>query len=495
MNSLTELPPEVCRLPELRRLSLIGNKLTKLPSEIGSLSNLRELYLDRNQLTALPREIGQLTRLRELHLDNNHLTTLPPEIGELSALILLDVESNLLTSLPRELGRLTGLRAIYAAANPLPEPYPELIDRDDAKGTAQRLLPWLRGDHAEPTRADDATADIPPPPLPAQGAGPHFEVDESGVITLAPPEALDRNGNHVGRLQALQPTLRDLSQELFERLSGGNAPYMLLADRVGAYSEIIDGDLSEVNFSLLYIEGIRLANAEVAASKDRELPPLDPLTREQLATLLQLHGTFILSTAEGAACIEAEQRYQRRPAEEAQYRIAAVEVASSLQNRPDVIDSSAASAVLRAAEEIGQGSHPERSSTAGTGALRNAVITFAASATIAALPVAGSLTLGPGGLVAGAMAALLAGESLKRSKPFTTIISAISRTIDGIATADEERFSKLKRKFDKHLSLVQNLDAKLRQLATENEAQFSWLNAALDWLKGRTNEEGDTQDC
>jgi hypothetical protein len=41
---------------------------------------------------------------------------------------------------------------------------------------------------------------IVPPPPPPQGVGPHFEIGDAGAITLAPPEALDRQGNNVRRL-------------------------------------------------------------------------------------------------------------------------------------------------------------------------------------------------------------------------------------------------------------------------------------------------------
>jgi hypothetical protein len=52
------------------------------------------------------------------------------------------------------------------------------------------------------------------PEPPSQGPGPHFEINDEGVIVFAPPEALDRQGNNVARLKRLHPTLRDLSADL-----------------------------------------------------------------------------------------------------------------------------------------------------------------------------------------------------------------------------------------------------------------------------------------
>jgi hypothetical protein len=116
--------------------------------------------------------------------------------------------------------------------------------------------------------------------------GPHFEIDETGLVTLAPPEALDQEGNHLRRLRSLHPALRDLSRELVQDVFSGNAPHgPLLGNRLKAYTDLIDQDLGAINFALLYIEGVRLANSEAATNSEIEkgdLPPLDAIARERL---------------------------------------------------------------------------------------------------------------------------------------------------------------------------------------------------------------------
>jgi hypothetical protein len=326
-----------------------------------------------------------------------------------------------------------------------------------------------------------------PPPPPPQGVGPHFEIGDAGVITLAPPEALDRQGNNVRRLRRLHPTLCDLSRELAHNLSTGNMPHRHLCDRAEGYRQIIDHHLDTLDFSLLYVEGVRLANATAAAAAEEkrgELPPLDEPVRERLDTLLQLHGTFMLSTVEGIEAIAAEERYQRRPAEERAYREAAIEVAASLQDKPDIIEASAAAVVVGAAEQIGEGANLERSGVVGTGTLRNVTISLTVAAAVAALPIVGGLVLGPEGLVAGGGTALLMNESLKKSKAFGGVIAAISGKIDAAAEADLANvLPELKRRFNPQLVFVRSLEPKLRVLATQNE-QFAWINGILDWLKG-----------
>jgi transcriptional regulator with XRE-family HTH domain len=198
------------------------------------------------------------------------------------------------------------------------------------------------------------------PDLPTQAPGPHFELTKKGIIDFVPPEALDRDGNNVRRLRQLHPTLRDLARELAEALGTGNIPHANLGARIGEYRKQVDQALDKIDFALLYVEGVRLANAEKAAIEkiaEGELPPFGETDREALDTLLGLHGTFMVGTIAGAELIDAEQRYRRRPAEEREYRVAAVDFAASLQNKPDVIAPNAAAFVLGAAEQIGQGAN------------------------------------------------------------------------------------------------------------------------------------------
>lgn len=327
---------------------------------------------------------------------------------------------------------------------------------------------------AMPLGIEPNNPSVPPdlPELPAQGPGPHFEITRAGVIDFVPPEALDREGNNVGRLRQLHPTLRDLVRKLLEALRTGNAPHAYLAVRLDEYRKQIDQALETIDFTLLYVEGVRLANAEKAAVEkveEGELPPLGEANEERLGTILQLHGTFMLSTIAGAELIAAEQRYRRRPAEERGYRAAAVDLAASLQNKPDVIAANAAAFVLGAAEQINQGPNLERSGVIATSVVLNVAITLAAAAIVTALPVVGGLFGGSPGLVAGGLTGFMVSESVKRSKPFATAISPVIAKLD--EAADLRKFR----------DFLLSIELKARRLAQYNE-QFLWLNKALNWI-------------
>ena len=312
------------------------------------------------------------------------------------------------------------------------------------------------------------------PDLPTQGSGPHFEIAKGGVIDFVPPEALDREGNNVERLRRLHPPLRDLACQLGDALTAGNAPHAQLGARIHEYRKRVDQDLEAIDFTLLYVEGVRLANAERAALEkiaEDELPPLGEENREKLDTLLQLHGTFMLGTVVGADLIAAEQRYQRQPAEEREYRAAAVDFATSLQNQPGVVAPIAAAFVLGAAEQIGQGTNFERSAIVATTTLNNFAIVLAAAAAVTALPVIGGLIAGTGGIIAGGLGGLLASESLKKSKPFATVIAPIIAAIDRAPEIDLQKYK----------SFLLSISEKARRLARKHK-QFQWLDKALDWV-------------
>lgn len=109
---LTELPPELFELTNLRVLWLSDNQLRSLPPEIGALRQLARLRLNRNQLAALPPEFGALTELRELRLLDNQLASLPDAFWNLTQLRILGLGGNFLTDIPPAISQLQELRIL-----------------------------------------------------------------------------------------------------------------------------------------------------------------------------------------------------------------------------------------------------------------------------------------------------------------------------------------------------------------------------------------------
>ena len=201
-RDITELPPEIGKLKNLRILVLSFNRLTKLPSEIGKLVNLQELDVRANKLVILPSEIGELVKLQNLYLSNNELITLTPEIGKLKSLRGLDLRGNEITVLPPEIGYLTELRGVKLSDNEL----------SDLPGEIEKLTE-LRG---LDLRGNEITV-FPPEIMKLSGlenlnlSGNHLTEVPSGMGKLTGLKKLHLYGNklvsipsQIGNLSALK---------------------------------------------------------------------------------------------------------------------------------------------------------------------------------------------------------------------------------------------------------------------------------------------------
>jgi Leucine-rich repeat (LRR) protein len=125
-NSISELPQEIENLVKLTSLDFTSNKLKRVPPEIGLLKQLQTLHLYGNQLTTLPSEIGQLTELKEIRLHWNELESLPPEIGALTKLKIMFLPTNHLRELPQQIYQLQALAELNVERNRLSELHPSV---------------------------------------------------------------------------------------------------------------------------------------------------------------------------------------------------------------------------------------------------------------------------------------------------------------------------------------------------------------------------------
>jgi len=136
---LTNLPPEVFELTNLKELYLDSNQLAELPAEIAQLVNLRVLSLTDNQLTNLPPTIVELKHLEWLYIGKNQLENLPPEITQLPNLKVISLNKNQIKVLPETIANLPHLKVLSLYDNPLIFPPPEIL----TQGTPE-ILTYLR---------------------------------------------------------------------------------------------------------------------------------------------------------------------------------------------------------------------------------------------------------------------------------------------------------------------------------------------------------------
>lgn len=93
-NLLSQLPPDVSRLTDLKALSLASNRLSSLPDALTALTGLRLLDVSHNALGSIPSGVGALSRLKSLKLHHNQLPTVPNGLSCLGALTELYLSHN-----------------------------------------------------------------------------------------------------------------------------------------------------------------------------------------------------------------------------------------------------------------------------------------------------------------------------------------------------------------------------------------------------------------
>ncbi|XP_026200545.1 leucine-rich repeat-containing protein 7 isoform X4 [Anabas testudineus] len=117
VNPITKLPDGFTQLLNLTQLFLNDAFLEYLPANFGRLSKLRILELRENHLKTMPKSIHRLTQLERLDLGSNEFTELPEALEQIHNLKELWLDNNSLQSIPGSIGKLRQLRYLDLAKN------------------------------------------------------------------------------------------------------------------------------------------------------------------------------------------------------------------------------------------------------------------------------------------------------------------------------------------------------------------------------------------
>ena len=115
---LAEIPSEIGKLTQLKKLHINGASLEKLPESMSELKQLEHLSVNNCMLKSVPVGIWQLPKLKYLWLSANELSEIPEEIN-LPELQSLSIERNQFKTLPEALAKQPKLKKISLEDNPL----------------------------------------------------------------------------------------------------------------------------------------------------------------------------------------------------------------------------------------------------------------------------------------------------------------------------------------------------------------------------------------
>ena len=247
--------------------------------------------------------------------------------------------------------------------------------------------------------------------LPEPVIDPVFTLGDDGLIhrTSTPPDSVP-----VAPEDHLLAELQNVSQALCRSLDGTNA-YRDLLKAAQRYHESVYSET--LSISRLYARGIRLENAADAVHRDAETgdrPALPAKSLQHLASLKELHGTYVMADPDGRRLVEAAADYRRPPDELESLRLAAHDVAVAVTEARALFDEDVCQHVADAVAEIGQGPRPERSTHQGETALANLIAT-----TFKHLCVAG-----------GSVASLILGNAVVSSEIGATLSTQLATFID-----------------------------------------------------------------
>ena len=198
----------LCKLRNLRVLSLEKNRLTEVPSLVGTMTSLRRVILHSNQLMHLPISLCLLTALETLDVHKNHISSLPANIGGLKGLQKLDVSENRLIELPVSICELNEDAQLSVGRNPLEKPSVEQARQ--GVGAIRRFFGFSR------TKGGDESGDL------AEAKAAFKPRDEQTEATQRPERDMGQSSRHDWAGPGGVFVLFNCARQLWYEVEGGS---------------------------------------------------------------------------------------------------------------------------------------------------------------------------------------------------------------------------------------------------------------------------------
>ena len=224
---------------------------------------------------------------------------------------------------------------------------------------------------------------------PTSRIAPAFDFGDDGLLHIDSPPDLQDVTNDDKVLEELKIVKDNLKQALH-----GTNEYVYLLKVVNQYDEVFsDGQIS---ISFLYARGIRLENAIRATRRNIELgecTSFSAVMEENINSLLELHGAYIMSQKEGRARLEDAAAYRQSPQQIETIKATAEKLNDSVAKNTILFGEDVKKEVADAVQDIGKGTHPERSNQVATTVFIALTTSLVVSAFEASIPGSSLTTL------------------------------------------------------------------------------------------------------
>jgi hypothetical protein len=211
--------------------------------------------------------------------------------------------------------------------------------------------------------------------IPAPEPGLIGTIDADGRVGFA--RSGEASADELAPVAGLLQVLTGAAEDLAALLVGNNA-VAIAPSIVPQYLACLRAEALSID--RLYALGVRLGNARGKLQKQidsKDYPDLAPDVAEALDSVLELHGPVLLSTAEGRRLVDASSDYLQTAADNTALKRAAIDYAYAVANSPDLFNKEARELLPQLNEDVGTGTHPERSTQVAMSASRNLLITVA----------------------------------------------------------------------------------------------------------------------
>ena len=197
---------------------------------------------------------------------------------------------------------------------------------------------------------------------PASRIAPAFDFGDDGLLHTSSPLDLQDVASDDRILEGLKVAKDDLDKALV-----GTNSHLSLLEAVEQYNQAFFDE--QISISLLYVQGIRLENAVDAIRQSINSEDLQPFSidiERNINSVLKLHKTYIMLQEEGKILVEASYAYSQSPQQTEEIKEAAEKLNKFIASDTSLFGKDVKKQIDGVVQDIGRGSHPERSNQVAT---------------------------------------------------------------------------------------------------------------------------------